>query len=423
MKEKRFSRWMKIIAAVCFVMGAAIFTAGGAQEAKAAPADGFQTIGGKSYYYKDGAPIKGWLTLNGKKYYFNSVTGVQLKGWAINKKGQYRYFTNDTGRMLTGWATTQEGRKRYFTNGSGIMLVGWAENQKGQKRYFSKQTGQMFVGWAKDSKNRYRYFSSRAGIMATGWLEDTKGNRRYFSKGSGIMATGWLQDSKGNRRYFSSDKGIMYKDKLATVGSVTYSFDKNGIATSLGSGDWKVDEGTQKVLVYDSGHKRNYYVAKEYLTHPGIANNKVSDRDLLAAICDAEANDQGVVGMEAVALTILNRTLNSGFPSSIRYVVYDNTYSSYPQYSPVRDGALLRRLNGSFESKTQAYQAVDAALKVFNAYVTNGTKRKVPGFAKDDFDYLYFMTHAAFAAQPLDFSKVEAVRYGDHTFFVDWVSG
>lgn len=423
MGKIRYSRFFKIVAAVCFILGAAFFVTVSTQTVKADTADGFQVIGGKTYYYKDGVPVKGWLTLNGKKYYFNSVTGEQLKGWAKNKKGQYRYFSKGDGALLTGWAQTQAGRKRYFTKGSGIMLTGWAQNQSGQKRYFSKQTGQMFTGWAKNSDGKYRYFSKNAGIMATGWLQDTKGNQRYFSKGSGIMATGWLQDTKGNRRYFNPSNGVMYKSKLATVGSVTYSFDEDGIATSVGSGNWQVDEASQKVLVYDSGHKRNYYVAKEYLTHPGIANNQVSDRDLLAAICDAEANDQGVVGMEAVALTILNRTLNTEFPSSIRYVIYDNTYGAYPQYSPVRDGALLRRLNGSFESKTQAYQAVDAALNIFNAYVTNGTKRKVPGFAKDDFDYQYFMTHAAFAAQSLDFTKVEAVQYGDHTFFVDWISG
>ena len=45
---------------------------------------------------------------------------------------------------------------------------------------------------------------------------------------------------------------------------------------------------------------------EEFLEHPGIADGKVSDLDLLAAVCDAEAGDQGVVGMEAVALCVLN---------------------------------------------------------------------------------------------------------------------
>ena len=49
---------------------------------------------------------------------------------------------------------------------------------------------------------------------------------------------------------------------------------------------------------------------EEFLEHPGIADGKVSDLDLLAAVCDAEAGDQGVVGMEAVALCVLNCTID-----------------------------------------------------------------------------------------------------------------
>ncbi len=422
MKRTNYSRWCKALAAVCFFFGLCIWMTVGAAEVKAVPSDGFQVINGKSYYYKDGEPVKGWLTIGTKKYYFNSRTGVQLKGWAKNQKGQYRYFNRGDGAMMTGWVQNQQKEKRYFTKGSGIMLTGWAENSKNQKRYFNKGTGIMSTGWLKNKKGQLRYFTKGAGVMSTGWLESKEGNRRYFFSGSGVMATGWLQDSKGRRRYFDADSGIMRRDEIATIGSVTYVFDDDGVSRKLANGDYQYDESKGKVLVYDSKHKRNFYLAKEYLTHPGIADNRVSDRDLLAAICDAEANDQGVIGMQAVAMCILNRTLEKDFPSSVRWVIYDNTYGSYPQYSPVRDGALLKRLNGEvFHAKAEAYQAVDNALKMFNAYVKNGTKRKMPGFAKDDFDYLYFMTHQAFANQGLDPQKVGAVRYGDHTFFEDWI--
>ena len=33
----------------------------------------------------------------------------------------------------------------------------------------------------------------------------------------------------------------------------------------------------------------SYYMEEEFLEHPGIADGKVSDLDLLAAVCDAEA--------------------------------------------------------------------------------------------------------------------------------------
>ena len=50
---------------------------------------GFKTINGKTYYITaSGAKQKGWLTLKGKKYFFNKKTGVQLKGWQKDSKGQ-----------------------------------------------------------------------------------------------------------------------------------------------------------------------------------------------------------------------------------------------------------------------------------------------------------------------------------------------
>lgn len=84
---------------------------------------------------------------------------------------------------------------------------------------------------------------------------------------------------------------------------------------------------------------------------PGIADGTVSDLDLLAAVCDAEAGDQGLIGMEAVALCILNSTIDTskGFPSEIRYVVYQGKPT---QYAVVTDGSLLKRLNGHFSDRT-----------------------------------------------------------------------
>ena len=60
------------------------------------------------------------------------------------------------------------------------------------------------------------------------------------------------------------------------------------------------------VKVFDAKNNKWYYMEKEFLEHPGIADGTVSDLDLLAAVCDAEAGDRGLVGMEAVALCVLN---------------------------------------------------------------------------------------------------------------------
>ena len=52
-------------------------------------------------------------------------------------------------------------------------------------------------------------------------------------------------------------------------------------------------------------------------------------------LCEAEAGNQGKIGMEAVALCVLNRTIKSDkeFPSTIRGVIYENIGKQYDIHS------------------------------------------------------------------------------------------
>ena len=212
----------------------------------------------------------------------------------------------------------------------------------------------------------------------------------------------------------------MLADTITAIDGTTYRFDSNGVATKTSSDDYTLDGNYVKV--YDAKNGKYYYMEKQFIQHPGIADGTVSDLDLLAAVCDAEAGDQGVIGMEAVALCVLNCTIDEyrEFPSQIRYVVYQGKPT---QYAVVTDGALLKRLNGQFEDRTNAYAAAKAAMEMFNDYVNRGTKRSLPGFTTKDFNYKFFMTPAAFKAQNLNFSKLEYEQYKGHVFFVDWISG
>jgi hypothetical protein len=295
------------------------------------------------------------------------------------------------------------------------MATGWVKNSSGQYRYFDTSGGLMYTGLKKISTSYY-YFDTSNGVRAQSGFLTVSGTTYYFGS-DGKAQTGWLTIS--GQKYYFGTTGAMYVDKTATISGKSYSFDSNGVATELPyvlSGD--------NVKVYENG--RNYLLVKEYIEHPGIADGTVSDLELLAAICDAEAGGQGLIGMEAVALTILNRTIKTDkeFPSTLRYVIYQGV--SFPQYSPVRDGALLRRLKGSYENRTLAYRAAQEAMNIFNAYVKNGTKRTLSGFTTKDFNYMYFMTDTAFKKQNLDFDKIESYTYtanGEtHVFFVDWIS-
>lgn len=428
----------------------------------AATKTGFVTENGKTYYInKDGSRQKGWLELNGRKYYFNRTTGVQLKGWAKDSsgkviryftkgagymvtgnlkdsKGNIRYFDEKTGLLTRGWRTDAKGYKYYYYSGSGVMATGWVQDKKSQRRYFSKANGRMLTGWVENSAGNYRYFHPTSGILYVGlqkvgedyyYFSKTTGIRYekgfgtvgskkyYFDKKTGKMKTGWLEED-GKKYYFESS-GAMVVNDVRAIDGATYKFDENGVASKVDS-NYVIDG--KYVKVFDAKNNKWYYMEKEFLEHPGIADGTVSDLDLLAAVCDAEAGDQGLVGMEAVALCVLNCTVDKykEFPSQIRYVVYQGKPN---QYAVVIDGALIKRLKGQFEDRTNAYAAAKAAMEIFNDYVNRGAKRVLPGFKTKDFNYKFFMTPAAFKAQNLNFSKLEYEQYKGHVFFVDWISG
>ena len=443
MKNLRARQWMKGLMLVCLLLAGYAFFSHSATEVQAATA-GFKTVGGKTYYIKsDGSKQKGWLTLGKYKYYFNKTTGVQVKGW-LNVNGQKTYyFTSQKGVMVTGWLTDSRKRKRYFDPKTGKLTRGWMKNSKGEKYYFTSGEGIMATGWLKNSKGQKRYFHSTSGVMATGWLKNTSknisyyfdpetgymttgwrrisGKKYYFSTSNGSMATG-LKTIDGKKYYFKTD-GSMAVSTTVTVSGVTYTISSTGVATVKTShSNQNLSNGNVKV--YDTQNSRYYTMVKEYKTHPGIANGKTTDKALLAALCESEAGDQGKIGMEAVALCVLNRTIKKDkeFPSTVRGVIYESMVNgTYPQYSVVRDGALLKRLNGNFENRTLAYQAAKKAMTIFNNYVKNGKSRTLTGFKQKDFNYMYFMMNSSFKKQPLTFSKVKYEVYKDHTFFVDWV--
>lgn len=443
MKNLRARQWMKGLMLVCLLLAGYAFFSHSATEVQAATA-GFKTVGGKTYYIKsDGSKQKGWLTLGKYKYYFNKTTGVQVKGW-LNVNGQKTYyFTSQKGVMVTGWLTDSRKRKRYFDPKTGKLTRGWMKNSKGEKYYFTSGEGIMATGWLKNSKGQKRYFHSTSGVMATGWLKNTSknisyyfdpetgymttgwrrisGKKYYFSTSNGSMATG-LKTIDGKKYYFKTD-GSMAVSTTVTVSGVTYTISSTGVATVKTShSNQNLSNGNVKV--YDTQNSRYYTMVKEYKTHPGIANGKTTDEALLAALCESEAGDQGKIGMEAVALCVLNRTIKKDkeFPSTVRGVIYESMVNgTYPQYSVVRDGALLKRLNGNFENRTLAYQAAKKAMTIFNNYVKNGKSRTLTGFKQKDFNYMYFMMNSSFKKQPLTFSKVKYEVYKDHTFFVDWV--
>ena len=396
---------------------------------------GFVKKGGKVYYrQEDGTYYKGLLKLDGKKYMFDKETGVMVTGWyGENPKkrffstvdgqmktgwvkapnGNLRYFDPSTGYMATEWLTLK-GESYYFHPDSGIAFKGWISNKIGT-RFFHKKTGAMYTGLNQIGNYYYYFYKKNGYVYKEGWA--TIGDKKYyFSPKTGRAQTGWLVYC-GNTYYFD-EKGVLYRNKKATIDGTPYRFDETGAAVQT-----KYVKSGSNVKVTCAGI--TYTLVEEFLTHPGIADGKISDEELLAAIIDSEAAIQGKIGMEACALTILNRTIDPEreFPPNLRYVIYEG--ESWPQYSPVRNGVLLERLKGHYEDKVNAHKAARDALKKYRAYVTKGTKRTLKGFKTKDFNYLYFMMEDAFWSQNLNFSKVKYCKYTSggetHIFFEQWV--
>ena len=111
---------------------------------------------GQSYFGSDGKRARGWQTIGGKKFYF--LTGsssewaaqkgeyTQATGWLWLGGKNWYYIDADSG-MMTGWQTISG--QRYYFNGSGVRATGLT-NLSGKWYYFNDdgqlQTGSIKLG-------------------------------------------------------------------------------------------------------------------------------------------------------------------------------------------------------------------------------------------------------------------------------------
>lgn len=424
--------------------------------------DDWEAINGVWYYFdQSGWMVTGWLKKPEGWYYLNPSTGAMATGWA-NVNGKW-YFLNSAGRMVTGWLSRPSGW--YYLSDSGAMATGW-QYIRNAWYYLEEGNGNMVTGWKQVGNNWY-YLQSSGAMAANTWIGD------YYVNGSGVWVQGyWVQS--GNRWWYANPDGTYPKNGWKTIQSKQYYFDKDGWMVTgwlkIGStwyylnpsGERAYDQwvGTPKAIgscyiskygkavtgttyslgdyIYtfdangyctkkenrysyatDSKNGKTYKVEKQYDTD---ASN-MSEDDFLAAAVYAESANQGLTGMTGVAMVMLNRMANAAYPSDARIMIYQAS-----QFEVARDGALTKaiaKLNSSETAMKNAKEAVRKAREIRAAYQKDGTVTPIEGLnvpaGHTIFEYLGFMTPAAFQSSNLDPVKTAMFTYKNTAFYTSWI--
>ena len=424
--------------------------------------DDWEAIHGGWYYFdQSGWMVTGWLKKPEGWYYLNPSIGAMATGWA-NVNGKW-YFLNSAGRMVTGWLSRPSGW--YYLSDSGAMATGW-QYIRNAWYYLEEGNGNMVTGWKQVGNNWY-YLQPSGAMAANTWIGD------YYVNGSGVWVQGyWVQS--GNRWWYANPDGTYPKNGWKTIQSKEYYFDKDGWMVTgwlkIGStwyylnpsGERAYDQwvGTPKAIgscyiskygkavtgttyslgdyIYtfdangycikkenrysyatDSKNGKTYKVEKQYDTD---ASN-MSEDDFLAAAVYAESANQGLTGMTGVAMVMLNRMANAAYPSDARIMIYQAS-----QFEVARDGALTKaiaKLNSSETAMKNAKEAVRKAREIRAAYQKDGTVTPIEGLnvptGHTIFEYLGFMTPAAFQSSNLDPVKTAMFTYKNTAFYTSWI--
>jgi|GEM_PF-1651874 len=134
---------------------------------------------------------------------------------------------------------------------------------------------------------------------------------------------------------------------------------------------------------------------------------QVPDRTLLAAIIYTEARGETYAGQLGVGIVVMNRINHANFPNNIRENIYWKN-----QFQPARTGVLTAVLKNTSVITASCWAAADAAIAMKNSMKT------IPGisiFGKTQFDYLYFMTPAAYLMNK--WLGDDTYILGNHVFF------
>ncbi|MFY8223387.1 cell wall-binding protein [Clostridium perfringens] len=168
--------------------------------------NGWQTIGGKTYYFENGKVSTGkkevYDTKNGdyKTYFFNEdgalVTDTGIHDYCESWGGKRKVYVNNKGEVENGWKTI-DGKTYYFDQYNG-MLTNVHEIDNGDKKeaYLFDNDGVLREGTGLKEIDGKWYYFNKDNSLASGW-KTIDGKTYYFDTYSGR--------AKGSIRIYDSN--------------------------------------------------------------------------------------------------------------------------------------------------------------------------------------------------------------------------
>ena len=255
------------------------------------PAYGWQTIGGKQYYFDEwGDMVTGIQEIDGVSYVFGADGALVKNGWTSRKiywadgTSETRWFyAGADGTAYTGWV--KSGSDWYYVDNGwtssgtqyidGVVYVfnqngtlskgGWVkavwhmESGTETHWYYANKDGTAYTGWLKSGSSWYYFdagysatglwwveadeqlylFNENGTLSKGGWVKSTviyeDGSEKdewFYANTNGTPKTGWQQLS-GKWYYFNEQSHYeMVANTTMTIDGVSYTFDANGVCTN-----------------------------------------------------------------------------------------------------------------------------------------------------------------------------------------------
>lgn len=186
---------------------------------------------GTFWYYglSDGTLASGWQTIGGKRYYF-CIWDYMYSG-AQSVDGE-TYFFADSGELIEdGWfGYTVGGVKKWFYIKNGLRFTGWVSS--GGERYYvvdgTPVTGDYYTD------GQHYIFRESGALSRGGWVK--AGDTWLYAVDDGTGYTGWVRS--GTDWYYFFD-GSMYRDGIWWIDGKTYIFTTGG---KLSRGGWQFSQ-------------------------------------------------------------------------------------------------------------------------------------------------------------------------------------